>query len=185
LCKPIGDWYLIKEEFGQMIGFGKFTFKGRNLGFDVIRVQRSVVTICAEQDLYYDNKKLCGAPSLRQALMDYLGIGTIMTRPTGVHRFLLAYSGYRNYLEVFKYQVEASVFDPLRQGIYGVDPIPDIALYNNSLIRFESVGGRGDWKAFAVYDASKRRLEQISERDAQKLTPHLPPAVRSAPGSCD
>jgi hypothetical protein len=172
--------YLISEEIHNKGGIPNLV---NTVGPQLKQVMRRVYQVHAHQDVFYEGKKIKGAPTAWQVINEYVRPGQqITTINNGQKSLVLVYAGYSNVVQpiqeigkIFPKTVtnERNIGTGLSLFNYGVDPLPNTQLYKNSKISFTMPGGEGVPTAIAVFDGKTGNLEPLAQTNLKEAIARL------------
>lgn len=184
LCRPDSVYIITEKVYHNVLGWGKVTINGKNVGIDAHKVTRSVVQACIAQDYYVDGKRRDGMPTTWEYLKEQFGLTKIEGRDKPGYKVepYTAYIGYKNLGEVFGQRKSLPSPSPYT---YGTDPVPHVKLYGNSKINFHMPGGKGNPTAIIIYDPRNKvnpitqvppidhpKVVNMLKKRAKKYQPH-------------
>lgn len=179
ICTPQPS-YVVIEQIHPKPGLPAF---GNTIGPSLFQVFRRVLQVCAEQDVYFEGRRLRGTPSTWQYLRDFLQPGPqITTARNGKQRFILTYAGFTNLLtplpdvggllpETWTKQYDLGT--PLSPYRFGKDPIPRVRLHGNPRVQFVMPGGNPPATAVGVWHAATARLNLPDYAERQRVIQKL------------
>jgi hypothetical protein len=137
--------YLIKESVHSVISLPLPSVLG--LYSSLVKVLRVVIQL---HTVWMPEK---GKISTWDTIKDWLGIEKIKKKYTGEHRWILAYVGSRNFIDIAGKRKEI-----LPSLSHGSDPVPSVQLYGNPKVKFEAAGGEAAPAATMLYDGVANKL---------------------------
>lgn len=182
LCTP-QPTYVIVEQIHRKAGLPSIPRTGGVLGPSLHQVFRRVLQVCAEQDLYFNGRRVEGTPTTWQYIQELLLPGEqFTTRPTGQRQFVLVYAGFRNIVRPLprvgnllpeSWTRQYDLGTPPSPFVYGTDPIPTVQLYGNDRAEFVMPGGQPPPTALGIYHSSAGRLELPSQSARDRMVQEL------------
>jgi len=170
-CKP-APIYLITEKVYHLIGVGKVTVNGINVGIDAGKVYRQVHQACFPQDRYINGINVGdNAPSGWQYIKELFGAITIKRRirPNAKIVPVMVYSGGTNLVSALGWKNKKLPIPELMK--YGKDPTPKVKLFGNAKIKFHNPGGIGTPMAMIIYDPNNKKepIYQVPAKDQKNV----------------